>query len=413
MAVDDVLRAVRERQVDREFIAQATLDVTTRPRMNSLPWRGQFTPGLPSALLQAHSPNGIVLDPFVGSGTTLGESIRLGMPSIGAEINPAAFSLASVYELASLEQDVRVELTKSTGVAIQKLVLASSAGLTGSVHDPAPDLLELIASATDANLKKLLVACFVLALGNGSATTAERLGKAWRQICELLDSFPAVATEASVVTEDARQLSTADESVGMVLTSPPYINVFNYHQNYRPAVELLGWDVLPAARTEIGSNRKHRGNRFMTVVQYALDMAMTLDEMARVCRPGSPIVFVVGRESRVRGVPFPNGDILSALVEVSPSLRFERWQERSFTSRFGGRIFEEILTFRREDGAVGIPNVTAREVGISLLRENLAKELPEVGESVFAEIEDAIGRAVHIEPSPPLELLQRGILTHA
>lgn len=33
----------------------------------------------------------------------------------------------------------------------------------------------------------------------------------------------------------------------LLITSPPYINVFNYHQKYRRSVEALGYDVLAIA----------------------------------------------------------------------------------------------------------------------------------------------------------------------
>src|SRR2546422_11321437 len=49
--------------------------------------------------------------------------------------------------------------------------------------------------------------------------------------------------------------------VSVILTSPPYINVFNYHQNHRAILETLGWNVLKVAESEIGSNRKNRANR--------------------------------------------------------------------------------------------------------------------------------------------------------
>jgi hypothetical protein len=37
-------------------------------------------------------------------------------------------------------------------------------------------------------------------------------------------------------------------------------------------MEVLGFDILKVAASEIGSNRRNRGNRFITVIQYALDM---------------------------------------------------------------------------------------------------------------------------------------------
>jgi hypothetical protein len=66
----------------------------------------------------------------------------------------------------------------------------------------------------------------------------------------------------------------------LIVTSPPYINVFNYHQNHRAILELLGFDLAAtSAASELGSNRKNRGNRFRTVIQYALDMEAALESL--------------------------------------------------------------------------------------------------------------------------------------
>lgn len=111
-------------------------------------------------------------------------------------------------------------------------------------------------------------------------------------------------TPAECYLMDARQMSIAADTIDAIITSPPYINVFNYHQNYRAATELLGWHPLEAARSEIGANRKHRMNRFLTVVQYCLDMSQCIDDMARTLRTGAPLVIVLGRESKVLGAPF-------------------------------------------------------------------------------------------------------------
>ncbi|MEP9412025.1 MAG: hypothetical protein HRF42_11640 [Candidatus Brocadia sp.] len=52
------------------------------------------------------------------------------------------------------------------------------------------------------------------------------------------------------------------DSADLIITIPPYINVFNYHRNYRSIMDILGFDILKVAASEIGSNRKNRGNRF-------------------------------------------------------------------------------------------------------------------------------------------------------
>lgn len=403
MSTQEALALVRSRSVDRKFLDQRLLDVVARARTNALPWRGQFTPGLPEVLIRSLSPTGIVLDPFAGSGTTLGEALRAGLPSLGTEVNPAAISLARVYELAAHVVEERRGALYRAERALETATLDAGGGLLGEGVPLHEALVAIHDVAEDGPARVLVAAALTLAMGNSDHATSTRLSKAWGQIRSLVTDLPETAIPTEIVGADARCLPVGNASVGMVLTSPPYINVFNYHQNYRPAMELLGWDILPAARSEIGSNRKHRGNRFLTVIQYCLDMAQALDEVMRVAEPGAPVVFVVGRESRVRGLAFPNGDILATLVETTPGLSFERWQERSFTSRFGGRIFEEILTFRRSSAVDGveIPLDFARALGRALLIEARSQK-PE-GEAA-EQLEGAISSADSVAPSPSLTL---------
>ncbi len=116
---------------------------------------------------------------------------------------------------------------------------------------------------------------------------------------------------------DARCLPVKNQTVDLVVTSPPYVNVFNYHQNNRPAMELLGWNILTVAKSEFGSNRKNRGNRFLTLVQYCVDVLETLLELKRVLKYEGRVVIIVGRESNIRGVSFQNGSIVATLALLS------------------------------------------------------------------------------------------------
>lgn len=81
-------------------IPPAKLNIVEKTRANPFAWRGQFSPQLIEVLLKAYClPNSIILDPFVGSGTTLLEAGHLGLEAYGFEINPAAFILSRTYEL--------------------------------------------------------------------------------------------------------------------------------------------------------------------------------------------------------------------------------------------------------------------------------------------------------------------------
>ena len=54
----------------------------------------------------------LVFDPFVGSGTTLAEAMRLGCPFVGCDINPLAVLLATVKAEVTAPVDVRAGLER-------------------------------------------------------------------------------------------------------------------------------------------------------------------------------------------------------------------------------------------------------------------------------------------------------------
>ena len=194
----------------------------------------------------------------------------------------------------------------------------------------------------------------------------------------------------------------------MVLTSPPYINVHNYHQQFRRSVEALGWDVLSIARSEIGSNRQNRGNRFLTVIQYSLDMALVLRELARVAKADVRFILVVGRESLVRGGRFFNGELVAEIAVRCVGLKMELRQERVFQNRYGVDIYEDILHFRstKEVPDQGFALATARHIAARALCE--ARQL--IPAAQRAGLDDAIARIDTVVPSPvpsPAALSQR------
>lgn len=135
MDAETVMQAVRGRELDRDFIGQADLDVEVRDRRSALPWRGQFTPGLVAKLIDAYYPgSGLVVDPFLGSGTTILESIRRGVPSAGSEINPAALELSGILELSSRSKEERRKLVAEAGSYLDKLVPLSGETLFGDIE---------------------------------------------------------------------------------------------------------------------------------------------------------------------------------------------------------------------------------------------------------------------------------------
>ena len=374
---------------DRTTLSQQRLDIAGSRRVSSLPWRGQFSPELVAFLISEFLPMGAVLDPFCGSGTTLIEAARLGRSGLGSEINPAAFLLSRIYELVAIERNQLRDHISHVQQEVRALEAAEAS------FDSVAYWARNADSFAEQHIRS---ATFLLAAGNDGLLKPGRLRKAVDHVSELVASMPESDVSVSVSLGDARSIEAADHSFSGLLTSPPYINVFNYHQNYRKAVEALGWGVLSAAKAEFGSNRKHRQNRFLTVIQYAQDIAEAVRESARVLQPGAPAVWVVGRESRVRGVSMPNPLIVFEAATRGSGLELVSKHERSFTSRYGQRVYEDILVFRHpSDVSVAqdrsLPAL-GREIGINVL----SSSLDEAGEA-RAEVEAAIEGAARVMPS--------------
>ena len=374
-----------------EPLPQEILNIKNKSRSNPLPWRGQFSPQLIEAFLKSYASQGdTVLDPFVGSGTVLYECSRLGIRGLGVEVNPAAATMASLYSLSKLSHFDRKRL-------IEHLTPALNASLFSFKSDIEKELLDLVLRVDDVDHILILEALICLSDFYKRPVSPDHVRAVWGKLCSFLLSLPHSSETIEVVMGDARKLPLPNDCVNLVVTSPPYINVFNYHQQYRASMEALGWNIGEVASSEIGSNRKHRGNRLLTVIQYCLDMTMVLLELHRVVRQGGRIIFVVGRESNVRKTSFYNGKIVKNLAIEATGYELELQQERAFINRYGQKIYEDILHFlpvRAVD--VGVAEYKAR--GIAL------RELAEAAERVPAEaVEDlweAINKIHNVDASP-------------
>jgi acyl-homoserine lactone acylase PvdQ len=95
-------------------------------------------------------------------------------------------------------------------------------------------------------------------------------------------------------------------------------------------------------------------------------MVLALAEMSRVLDADGRAVIVVGYESRVRGLPFYNAALLSALAQLV-GMEIEAQQRRRFVSRFGTSVREDLLTMRKSEESGSDIVGAARQVGVAAL----------------------------------------------
>jgi SAM-dependent methyltransferase len=382
-------------------VPQGLLNIEDKSRSNLFAWRGQFSPQLIECLLDAYClPGSVVLDPFAGSGTVLYEAAARSLPAFGYEINPSAWSFSKIYEFANVAHTEREMVISELRAEVERgfpIILFSDDGVPA---ERVEERVVQIGRCISDEAKVLCTALVVLLdVFNNPITNAFVQGKL-AALAELVRGLPYSPNQVKADLRDARCLPLGDQSVDFALTSPPYINVFNYHQNYRRSVELLGWDLLRVARSEIGANRANRANRFQTVVQYCIDMANAMGEMARVLRPGARAVLVVGYESRVLGAPFHNADIVQSIASRCGAFGLRLRQERRFTNRFGEAIREDILNLERLQARTGLEAPT--DVGRTVAREALAGAATVVPERNRRLLLDAVGKVDSTAGTPVL-----------
>src|SRR5438105_4388563 len=138
---------------------------------------------------------------------------------------------------------------------------------------------------------------------------------------------------------DARRLDISDDSIDLVLSSPPYLNAIDYMRCSKFSLVWMGHNVgeLRQIRAEsIGTeasteealqsgwvalliNRLRLSpvlskRHYSLLARYVWDMASALTEVSRVLRNDGRAVFIVG-DSTVRGTFIRNSSIVVAVAE--------------------------------------------------------------------------------------------------
>lgn len=385
-------------------LLQENLDVKKKTKANLFNWRGQFTPQFVDYMIAHFTHSGeCIIDPFSGSGTVLLQSSLRNLTSYGFEINPAAYAMSQFFTLTNTPLDKRQELITAVAITL-KAALIQFEGLPvyvkkNNYRDSYQNLIHLAKRlfSNISNNQQQILALNMLFLSEHDKKLGlkDSLTKSFYDIEKTLLSLPYTEHTISVHLDDARQVGQLlPETADLIFTSPPYINVFNYHQNYRAIIESLDIDVLRVAPSEFGANRKHRSNRFKTVVQYCLDMCKAIESFWLALKPAGKMILVMGRESKVRNIAFYNGQMIAQLIQAMGGFIELQTLERTFINKFGHAIKEDILIFQKD-------NLKPQTDGAqSVALAHLNKGLLNASGEIKADILDAINKIELVTPSP-------------
>lgn len=373
------------------LLAQAWRDGTREDRslthgLHAYPAR--IHPAVARRLIAEFSqPGEFVVDPFQGGGTVLVEALAAGRRAFGGDVNLVAARI-SAAKTTRLPGDERRAI-ESTASRIGGIVsrLAREQSLFDEERGPPelpPDLerwftedvfAELVAIRTAIDrepesarrrILELVLSSIAVRVSQKAAETvdAERSGRVPRGaagrffadrarefgkgIAELCRLAPRETPAPVVALADARALPLRGACADLVVTSPPYVGTYDYAGIQAIRAGLLDLDLSSAREKELGSRYDARIAPDTALAEFERDLESAFSEMARVTKPESPVIAIVG-DSAIR-TRFIDGLALARRCAERSGLEFvaAASEERPSTWRFAkGRRREHAICWRR------------------------------------------------------------------
>jgi len=337
----------------------------------------KFPPQLPRAFIRGLTvPGDLVLDPMMGSGTTIVEALLEGRRGIGLDIDPLALRLSQAKTIP-----MRTDALRDIGLKVisQARDLLSDHSIEGLIQkfdsrtkefidywfypNTQRELAALVLSIQTVEVslvRRFLELTFssIIVTKSGGVSRARdlahsrphldkeknpknaleqfslRLQKNIKSIAHL-DTKGALAAP---LPGDARSMPLRDEVIDLIVTSPPYANAIDYMRAHKFPLVWLGESVVNLTELRaryIGSEKingaqyaelpdkteslirhleKHDRKKSSILRKYFTELKAVLAEMYRVLRKDAPAIVVVG-PSIMRGIDVQTHHCLAEIAQ--------------------------------------------------------------------------------------------------
>lgn len=365
----------------RRALSKVDWNFSTRTKSDPLeilhPYPAKFIREIPAALLDnlVVPANTCVLDPFCGSGTSLVEAQRAGYSSVGIDLNPIACLLSRV-KTRPLPEGFMTALKRVCSAAvsmvspekpsipnidhwfaedIQDALSRISLGIDDA-PEPTQDALKLALSSIVVKVSRQDSDTRYAAVENGfvSEDVHRFFRAAASKIYEALRSRSRALPEARVIESDILDIQPEliEKPVGLIVTSPPYPNAYEYWLYHKYRMYWLGMDPIAVRTSEIGARAHYFRKKPHTPEMFFENMRSAFRLFQKVMVPGGKVCLVIGR-SRIHGKDIDNA---SNIVSVAESSGFETFfsktrkispGRKSFNLSYGRIKKETLLVFEK------------------------------------------------------------------
>ena len=325
----------------------------------------KFIPQIVSRLAERYTREGdFIVDPFGGCGTTIVESKVMGRPSIAVDINPVAVLITK----AKITPIDPVEIEKEFIILKNKLeTYNEKTKVKSPEHERInywfkPEekrklafILAEIVKIKDQNVQDFFFCAFSNILKNCSIwlqksnkptrdfekkpsdpikTFFKQIKMMLRgntQLFELLSKKGYLKIPSKVVCTDARTIPTKDNSISLIVTSPPYVTSYEYADLHQLTALWLEYtkDLSDFRKRFIGTSYHSKKDLILNssiaenirkellridkktseeVSTYFSEMNQVFVEMQRILKKGGKTCIVIGNTS-LKGVEILNAEV--------------------------------------------------------------------------------------------------------
>ncbi len=297
----------------------------------------RFIPEIPRTFLRELSPpkDALIFDPFCGSGTTLVEAQQAGYSSVGVDLNPIGCLIS------------RIKTSPLPGGFLDeaRLCVMKAKEIGRLPHPDIPNLLHwfrldvcealaslrvAIRSVADTNVRQTLEGVFssiIVRVSNQDSDTryaavvksfvgeqvfdefmrgAQALATTLASTLPFLEESSAKVINRSIFDVEPSEIPG---EVGLVVTSPPYPNAYEYWLYHKYRMWWLGYDPLAVKSDEIGARAHFFSGRRREKEDFESQMSKVFALLHKVMREGTHCCFVVG-DSKIHGLIVDNAQLL-------------------------------------------------------------------------------------------------------
>jgi DNA modification methylase len=297
----------------------------------------KYIPQIPRFFIEKYTKEGDwIYEPFLGCGTTLVECKLLNRNGIGIDSNPIAtlVSKSKTQNLSSKEIEQIHGFINDIERVISKRdkkfhTINSSLNITNfdnkdhwfqkNVQIEISFLKESIKKIKNDSIQVFLKVCLssiIVDVSNQESDTRyasknkdiqdfktlEVFIKKCKMMVDRIFEYSQLSSNSTVeiYTQSSESVSfIKNDSIDLVVTSPPYANTYDYYLYHKSRMNWLDYDFKSVQDVEIGSRDKHSSKK-LEIDNFLSSLDRCFGEVARVLKKGKYAVIVIG-DSVIRG----------------------------------------------------------------------------------------------------------------